>query len=266
MTSQKFLGIRFWCGATGQLIAAADSEGGLFTVPSAPSMAQMRRDASLMEAYQASDWAVVDGGYVALILRILFRRRFPRISGLQILQWLVVPGFRRAIPFHERRTLWVVPNEAEKLRIESYLARGEGAESLTSWYTAPFYRNPEDFNDRELSELVSEVDPDWIVLCIGGGRQEKLGHFLRNEWTKFPGTRGDAGGRKNGPVILCTGGAISFLSGGQASIPTWADRIYLGWLFRICKSPRQFLPRYWVAAYEFPRLLWDHRSRLFTQE
>ena len=71
--------------------------------------------------------------------------------------------------------------------------------------------------------------------------------------------------RPNGPVILCTGGAISFLSGGQANIPTWADRMYLGWLLRVIQSPRTFLPRYWNAAYEFPKLLWEERTRLFLE-
>lgn len=31
---------------------------------------------------------------------------------------------------------------------------------------------------------------------------------------------------------------------GQANIPTRADRLYLGWLFRILQSPKTFLPRY----------------------
>lgn len=259
--TQYFLGIRFWTGGVSDLLRNADEVGGLFTVPSAPSLAQMRRDPSLAAAYRASDWAVVDGGYVATVLRLVFRRNYPRISGLQILQRLTGDAARRAVRLDERRVLWVVPSEEEKGRIDRYLVGQGFPEANRDWYLAPFYRTDADFEDTELVARVEAFAPDWIVLCIGGGKQEKLGWYLRRCGT----TSHPSGGRANGPVILCTGGAISFLTGGQASIPTWADRTYLGWLFRVCQSPRVFLPRYWNAGWEFPRLLWDERRRLFEE-
>jgi N-acetylglucosaminyldiphosphoundecaprenol N-acetyl-beta-D-mannosaminyltransferase len=264
MSKKFFLGIGFWSGCTRQLLESADRDGGLFTVPSAPSLAQMRSDPALMNAYQASDWAVVDGGYVALILRFFLGHNLPRISGLQILQRLLGDRERRAIPFHKRRILWVVPNEAEQTRIENFLIDAGFPEDGRRAYLAPFYKTEADFEDHALTKVIDGFSPDWIILCISGGKQEKLGHFLRlqNAAARDAATA-DADGRCNGPVILCTGGAISFLSGGQANIPTWADRLYLGWLFRICQSPKIFLPRYWVAAYEFPLLLWDQRGNLF---
>ncbi|GAA5118381.1 WecB/TagA/CpsF family glycosyltransferase [Luteolibacter yonseiensis] len=229
-----------------------------------------------MSAYQASDWAVVDGGYVALVLRMCFGRHLPRISGLQILQRLVGEKSRRSIPFHERRILWVVPTAEEKDRIDYYLEDQGFPHQLRHWYYAPFYRKTEDFQDEALAAKVAEVRPDWIILCIAGGKQEKLGHFLRSLSSGSPESGLEAEGpdeasaegtsRPKGPVILCTGGAIAFLSGGQANIPTWADRLYLGWFFRITSSPKVFLPRYWVAAYEFPLLLWERRGSLFVKK
>jgi N-acetylglucosaminyldiphosphoundecaprenol N-acetyl-beta-D-mannosaminyltransferase len=257
--TKSFLGIDFWNGSTDILLEDADREGGLFTVPSAPSLAQMRRDPALMRAYQASDWAVIDGGYVALVLRFCFGRSLPRISGLQILQRLVGEADGRAIPFQERKILWVVPNADEKSRIGQFLEKSGFPADSRHCYMAPFYQTEADFRDTSLLSLVDELDPDWIVLCISGGKQEKLGHFLRSTADSRSNKR-----RINGPAILCTGGAISFLSGGQANIPTWADRLYLGWFLRICQSPKTFLPRYWHAGYEFPCLLWEQRETLFT--
>jgi len=257
--TKQFLGIKFWNSTTQNLLQAADREGGLFTVPSAPSLAMMRHDPLLAEAYQGSDFAVVDGGYVALVLRFFFGRNLPRISGLQILQRLVGERAKRSIPFDERKTLWVVPSQAERERIDYFLEDSGFHSPLRKWYLAPYYQKDTDYEDKALLEMVETEKPDWIILCIGGGKQEKLGHFLRNSWSgREMGVE-----RKNGPVILCTGGAIAFLTGGQANIPTWADRLYLGWLFRVLQSPKTFFPRYWNAAYEFPRLLWDWRHRLF---
>ncbi len=178
--TKTFLGIRFWNASAAELLVEADAAGGLLTVPSAPSLAQMRTDAALERAYQGSDFAVVDGGYVALVLRIVFRRNLPRISGLQILQRLVGEKPRRAIPFHERHILWVVPTPADKDRIDYYLEDQGFPRDKRHWYEAPFYKAAEDFNDEALAAKVAELKPDWIVLCIAGGKQEKLGLFLRN--------------------------------------------------------------------------------------
>lgn len=272
MLTKTFLGIQFWNSTTNHLLCAADTDGGLLTVPSAPSLAQTRRDESLMLAYQASDWAVVDGGYVALVLRFCFGRSLPRISGLQILQRLIGEKSARAIPFDQRRVLWVVPSDAEKERIDHYLENEGFRKDLRFWYEAPYYRHDSDFHDDVLAARVKEVQPDWIILCIAGGKQEKLGQFLRTGALKPSASMAASqesrreSARKNGPVILCTGGAIAFLTGSQANIPTWADRLYLGWFFRVCQSPRVFLPRYWNAGYEFPRLLWEQRGRLFVEK
>jgi len=265
MATKSFLGIQFWNNSTQELLQVVDGTGGLFTVPSAPSLAMMRNDPLLTKAYQSSDWAVVDGGYVALVLRMCFGRNLPRISGLQILQRLVGEKEKRAIPFHERNTLWVVPSQEEKERIDYFLEDSGFSHTKRHWYFAPFYKTDADFQDEELEKIVDDVKPDWIILCIGGGKQEKLGYYLRNANIEkmAAATNNNATPRPKGPVILCTGGAIAFLTGGQANIPTWADRLYLGWLFRVLQSPRTFLPRYWNAGYEFPRLLWEWRGSLF---
>jgi N-acetylglucosaminyldiphosphoundecaprenol N-acetyl-beta-D-mannosaminyltransferase len=267
LMTRIFLGIRFWTGGVQELLRGADEAGGLFTVPSAPSLAQMRRDAALAAAYRASDWAVVDGGYVAVVLQLVFRRNFPRISGLQILQRLTGEVAEQVVPLQARRVLWVVPSEEERTRIDDYLNAQGFPAGNRAWYLAPFYRTEADFEDEALARQVAGFRPDWIVLCIGGGRQEKLGWYLRRQGmaASHEGVANPPADRANGPVILCTGGAIAFLTGGQASIPTWADRLYLGWLFRVCQSPYTFLPRYWHAGWEFPRLLWDHRNRLFEE-
>lgn len=254
MNHKFFLGIRFWNSDTESLLASADQAGGLFTVPSAPSLGAMDADAPLRRAYRASDWAVVDGGYVALILRICFGRSIRRISGLQILQKLIGVGHQHAIPMKERVILWVIPNRNEKDAIRNYLLQGDFDLSRQHFYEAPYYKTEADFSDMKLLSKAKAVNPDWIILCIGGGRQEKLGYFMRENFSQF----------NRVPVVLCTGGAISFLTGTQANIPTWADRMYLGWLFRIFYNPKMFGARYFDAAWRFPKLLWTSRRSLFA--
>jgi UDP-N-acetyl-D-mannosaminuronic acid transferase (WecB/TagA/CpsF family) len=77
------------------------------------------------------------------------------------------------------------------------------------------------------------------VLTLGGGTQERLGSYLKRNLSYKPS-------------IHCIGAAIAFLSGDQVHIPVWADRYYLGWLFRSLSEPKRYVPRYWEAR----RLFW----------
>jgi UDP-N-acetyl-D-mannosaminuronic acid transferase (WecB/TagA/CpsF family) len=77
-----------------------------------------------------------------------------------------------------------------------------------------------------------------VVVTIGGGTQERLGLYLKRHLSYLP-------------AIHCIGAAIAFLSGDQVHIPTWADRRYLGWLFRCVSNPKRFVPRYWDARQLF---------------
>lgn len=276
-----FLGLRFWNDKAEALLTTLDESGGLLVVPSAPSLAQMADDALLKTAHHRADWAVVDGGYVALILRAL-GKQVMRISGLQLLEKTIDNSGEGVVPMKDRRIFWVVPSPEEEDRIRVYL-EGKGFEAAKQvFYRAPFYQADQEFDDKVLQAQVKAEAPDWVILCLGGGRQEKLGHFLRHSrgaetsglqpptpptadfqlpTSNFPPEGGE---RPNGPVILCTGAAIAFFTGGQARIPVWADRLYLGWLFRIIEKPGVFLPRYLRAFWHFPLLLLRERKTLFA--
>jgi UDP-N-acetyl-D-mannosaminuronic acid transferase (WecB/TagA/CpsF family) len=249
-----FLGIPFWNADTELLLRSADKTGGSLTVPSAPSLAQADKDAALLRAYQESDYAVVDGGYIALILRWVLGKPLPRISGLQLIEQLFICD-AKPIQMKERRVLWVVPNEEEKQRIEALMARQGFDAAKQHYYLAPFYQSDDAFKDTTLGQIIDEFEADWVILCIGGGRQEKLAYWLS----------GDRAICDRKPAVLCTGAAIAFFTGGQASIPEWADRLYLGWLFRIFENPKLYIPRYFAAFYALPRMLWRRRKELTTK-
>jgi UDP-N-acetyl-D-mannosaminuronic acid transferase (WecB/TagA/CpsF family) len=114
-------------------------------------------------------------------------------------------------------------------------------------YLAPYYPAGE-IEDEELVRRIGLHRPRVVMLAIGGGVQERLGLMLRARLGQ-------------GTSILCLGAAIAFLSGGQANIPPWADRMFLGWLMRLGTNPRKFWRRYWEALHLVP-LLWRHRDRL----
>ncbi len=102
--------------------------------------------------------------------------------------------------------------------------------------------------DAELLAVIERRRPVCIFVNVGSGVQEQLGWYLRKNLSYKP-------------AILCTGAAIAFLTGGQAPIPPWADRYYLGWLLRIPRDPKRFGRRY-LNAFKLVPLLVKYRERL----
>ena len=98
-------------------------------------------------------------------------------------------------------------------------------------YLAPVYAKTGPIEDLDLMDAIERVRPKTIFIQLGGGVQERLGLYLRENLSFSP-------------AILCTGAALAFLSGKQAKIPNWADRFYMGWLLRCLFNPAVFVPRY----------------------
>ena len=96
--------------------------------------------------------------------------------------------------------------------------------------------------DDVLVGLAAKRKPRHIVVCLGGGTQERVGLMLKRQCA-FPTS------------IHCIGAAIGFLTGNQVRIPSWADRFFLGWLFRCLSEPAKFVPRYWKACKLVPMMI-----------
>jgi Glycosyl transferase WecB/TagA/CpsF family. len=63
------------------------------------------------------------------------------------------------------------------------------------------------------------------------------------------------------PAIHCIGAALGFITNDQVAIPDWADRFFLGWLFRVVAQPRHFIPRL-MRGFELPWLIWKYGENL----
>lgn len=241
---RQILGIRFFTGSTEEAVAIALG-GGLVVVPSAPVLVGAVDDPATQEALLDSDLAITDSGLMILLWRLLHRERIPRVSGLGYLQRLLREPAVRA----PGATLWVMPGADAMQNNIAWLNAHGCAVGVDDCYIAPQYP-PGPLADPVLLERVHARRPAHIVMAIGGGVQERLGHYLQKNAVYRP-------------AIHCTGAAIGFLSGEQVSIPAWADRFFLGWFFRCLSSPGRFIPRYWKAMKLISMML---RNRSFSPQ
>ena len=239
---RQILGIRFFIGAVEGAIERALTRGGLVVAPSAPNLLDLVLDPGSREALTAADLALTDSGLMCLMWRALTGEAIPRVSGyLYIKRLLEEPRLREP-----GAVFWVMPSDAARERTVAWLHTEGFPTSDDDCYVAPVYGKV--VEDPALLERIKARQPAQIVIALGAGKQEKLGLYLRDR----------AGYR---PAIHCIGAAIAFLTGDQAPIPWWADRLYLGWLMRIFAKPGLYLPRYSRAARVIPLMI-RYRSAL----
>ena len=249
MKTQTILGVRFSDGTEEEVIARAHA-GGLIVAPSGPGLTgDLARDPAYRAAVTTADLALPDSGFMVLIWNVLGlfggRKRLGRMSGLRFLRLLLPEREVQAAG----ASFWAMPTSEERDRNLAWLrSNGFGHLTADDCYVAPDYRKSGhrggkgELTDEALARAIEERRPSWIFLNIGSGVQEPLGHWLRG---RLPYK----------PAIVCSGAAIAFLAGGQADIPAWADRFYLGWLLRVLREPKTFLPRYVKAFGLLPVLL-----------
>jgi N-acetylglucosaminyldiphosphoundecaprenol N-acetyl-beta-D-mannosaminyltransferase len=217
--------------------------GGLVVVPAAPALVDMERNVAYRDALLGADLAITDSGLMVLLWRIFKREKIARVSGLEYLRLLLAePGLH--LP---GAVAWVMPTVAARDRLLSRMGSTGAPVAANDCYLAPFYPDGE-LGDPALLAWIQQRHPTHVIIGLGGGVQERLGHFLKCSLDYRPG-------------IHCVGAAIGFLTGDQVHIPMWADYLFLGWFFRCLHEPRKFIPRYWRARRLIP-LMWRYGANL----
>jgi N-acetylglucosaminyldiphosphoundecaprenol N-acetyl-beta-D-mannosaminyltransferase len=240
---QQILGVRFFVGSVSEIVEKISQLGGFMVVPAAPALVKLRHeDEQYRRALAEADFAIADSGLMVLLWKILKRQDVTRISGLAYLKHLIrEPSFRKA-----GSTFFVLPTEAAKERALVWSGKERLQIAVEDCYVAPHYGPITE--DQQLFAVIDSRRPAHIVIGIGNGPQEKLGHFLRQRLSYKP-------------AIHCIGAALGFLTGDQQPVPEWADRFYLGWFFRLLAQPRIFIPRL-ARALELPWLIWEYGVKL----
>ena len=226
--THRILGIVFFDGSA-QAAIAIMRNGGLLVIPAAPALKDLDHNLDYRESLLNADLAITDSAYMVLIWNRLQSKTIKRLSGLEYLRELLLepdvcqPG----------NTLWIMASPISAKRNLAWL-EGQGITvPEDNIYMAPIYGNAP-ISDPALLERLNRLRPQHVIVTIGGGTQERLGLYLKRNLDYRP-------------AIHCIGAAIAFLSGDQVYIPVWADKYYLGWLFRSLSEPKRYIPRYWAA-------------------
>ena len=233
--TRQILGLRFFNGDVDEAVAFMDRQGGYLVAPSGTCFARLRKDEPYRQAMLSADLAIADSGLMVLTWRLLRRETVQRISGLKYLKQLLAKLEREG----SARVFWILPGTRARQKLLDCFRRELFSAKSDDCYVAPRYGL--EVEDRHLLTLIEKRQPAHIVIAIGSGPQEKLGHYLCENLSYRP-------------AIHCTGAALGFITGDQIAIPDWADRFFLGWLLRLMAQPHRFIPRL-IRGFELPWLI-----------
>ena len=238
---RRILGIDFFCGSAQEAIARM-RQGGLLVVPAAPSLKDLGTNRGYREALVNADLAITDSAYMVLIWNLIAGEQIKRLSGLEYLRELLLePDVREP-----GNAFYIMAGPKSSELNLAWLAKQGITVPKENVYMAPMYEAP--ICDPALLKKLNWLRPKHVVVTIGGGTQERLGLYLKQNLAYLP-------------AIHCIGAAIAFLSGDQVHIPVFADALYLGWLYRCFSEPKRYVPRYWDAR-RLLGLMIKYRSEL----
>ena len=235
--SLKVLGVSFFNGSLIDSVKMS-KRGGLVVAPSGPGLASDLTNCSVYaKALLEADLVLPDSGFMCLWQKWIQCESINRISGLKFLETYLADKENL-----NDSSFWVMPDKSQTKANQLWLSQNMDCDILDKQiYIAPIYNKTGDIEDLDLLKKIKSTKPKTIFIQLGGGIQERLGLYLKNNL-------------KYHPTILCTGAALAFMSGEQARIPDWADRLYLGWLIRCFFEPKLYGLRY-IKAFRLVYLL-----------
>ena len=219
MKKFSFKEIKFYSGDYDQIKYEFD-KGGVLVAPAASALANIDTDKQYYSSLKNSKIAILDSGFFCILLRIFRFQKVKKLSGFLFLKTFL-DNFK-----NQQKILFIDPSKKSNILNIKFLKSKKIINFKT--YIAPNYNKK--FFDLKLLNLINKYKPKYIVINIGGGSQEPLAIYI-NKNIKYKVS------------IMCTGAALAFMTGEQAPINKFIDKIYLGWLTRIIWNPKLYLGR-----------------------
>lgn len=104
--------------------------------------------------------------------------------------------------------------------------------NIVGTYSPPFGFEKKEEEINKINNLINEVTPDILLVCLGSPKQEK---FIYENIDKY-----------NALVSLAVGATIDFEAGNIKRAPQWISDIGMEWFYRFCKEPKRLFKRYFV--------------------
>lgn len=213
----QFYGINFFETNYNLIIELLLKKKGYLVMPAASALVNIKKNSLYHNSLKKSTAAIFDSGFFCILILIFKFLKFKKFSGYKFMNF-----FLNDKKFKGRRVLSLDPTVKDAKLNNSYLKFKKF--KFVRNYICPIYdRNS--FKDKNLLTLINKYKPDILLINIGGGIQEPLALYIKNN-------------SSHKLISICSGAALSYFTGSEAKINDWVDYLYLGWFLRILHNPK----------------------------
>lgn len=214
---------------------------GLFVFPSGPGLSTIDEEVEYYQSLKKADYVFFDSGYFVLLLRLFKNIKVNKISGYKFLV-----KFFEYLSKNKSKIIFSIDPNKNNLNSNKIFLKNLGLRKVHHYLAKKDYKK--NFYDPKLLKKLNTFKPNFILINIGGGVQEILATYIKKR-IKFKTS------------IICTGGAISFFTGGQAPIGRYIDKFFLGWFVRIIFKPQIFFTRY-LKTFKFIKIFLKYKNTI----
>jgi N-acetylglucosaminyldiphosphoundecaprenol N-acetyl-beta-D-mannosaminyltransferase len=220
----NFLGINFYEAEYQTIINKLEKSGGYMVIPAASALAMYYKKKLYQKSLLKSTLAIFDSSFFCLLLLIFKFKKIKKFSGYRFLK-----NFISDLSMKNKKILLLECSDKEK-KINLLYLKSKKFRFVKN-YVCPIYNpNSKQIRDKYLIKFVKSYRPKIIISNIGGLVQEPLALYIKNN-VQYKCS------------IICSGAALSFITGSGAKITNLIDYLNLGWFSRIIFSPIIFIPR-----------------------
>lgn len=117
--------------------------------------------------------------------------------------------------------------------------------NIVGTYAPPFGFEKDQNELDKINAMISEVEPELLIVCFGCPKQEK---WIYENYQKY-----------NAKVSICAGATVDFLAGNVSRAPKWMSAHGLEWLYRFIQEPKRLFKRYFIDDVQILKLVWKYR-------
>lgn len=200
------------------------------------------RDVEYLKIVNGGMFSICDSSYVPLYLKWIYGKRYGQYCGSQI--------FMDIVKCRKYRMIFMGTSQTILDGLQANLIKVNPDVANMQFIELPF-RKVEDFDYKEIAEIIEENKADIIWVALGAPKQEifmsKLKPYLKHG------------------VMIAVGAAFKFYSGIDVKrAPEWMVKNHLEFVYRIFCEPKKQLKRCGWIVITLPMLLiseWRRKKR-----
>ena len=232
----NFLGINFYEAEYQTIVNKLEKIGGYLVIPAASALSTYHENKLYQKSLLKSTIAILDSSFFCFLLLIFKFVKVKKYSGYRFIK-----NFISDLSMKNKKILLLECSDKEK-KINLLYFKSKKFRFVKN-YVCPIYnRNSKKIRDKYLIKFVKSYRPKIIICNIGGLIQEPLALYIKNN-VKYK------------CAIICSGAALTFITGSGAKITNFIDYLNLGWLMRIIFDPYTFIPRIFFSLKLIPLVL-----------